>query len=81
MLEDPRELAAIQERLATLYSEDEETLRKLHSLDDLPETWKGGVLLSNSVDTPSRVCAGLKPPGGLCSGGTEREGDSFRETW
>ena len=40
VLEDPRELAVIQERVATLSSEDEETLRKLHSLDDLPETWK-----------------------------------------
>ena len=41
VLEDPRELVVIQERVATLSSEDEEALRKLHSLDDLPETWKG----------------------------------------
>ena len=34
VLEDPRELVVIQERLATLSSEDE-TLRKLHSLDGL----------------------------------------------
>ena len=66
VLEDPRELAVIQERVATLSSEDEETLRKLHSLDDLPETWKGGVLLSNSVETPSRVRAGVKPQGAVC---------------
>ena len=66
VLEDPRELAVIQERVATLSSEDEETLRKLHSLDDFPETWKGGVLLSNSVETPSRVRAGVKPPGAVC---------------
>ena len=63
VLEDHRELAVIQERVATLSSEDEQNLRKLHSLDDLPETWKGGVLLSNSVETPSRVRAGVKPPG------------------
>ena len=59
VLEDPRELAVIQERLATLSSEDEETLQKLHSSDDLTETC---VLLSNSVETPSRVRAGVKPP-------------------
>ena len=64
VLGDPRELAVIQERVATLFSE--ETLRKLHSLDELPETWKGGVLLSNSVETPSRVRAGVKPPGAVC---------------
>ena len=40
VLEDPRELAVIQEQVATLSSEDEETLRRLHSLDDLPETWE-----------------------------------------
>ena len=51
--------------MATLSSEDEGTLRKLHSLDDLPETWKGGVL-SNSVETQSRVRAGVKPQGAVC---------------
>ena len=64
--EDPGELAVIQEQVVTLSSEDEETLRKLHPLDDLPETWKGGVRLSNSIETPSRVRAGVKPPGAVC---------------
>ena len=82
VLEDSRELAVIQERVATLFPEDEETLRKLHSLDDLPETWKEGVLLSNSVEAPSRVRAGVEPPGAVHNfRGIERQGDGFRETW
>ena len=41
VLEHPRELAVSQERVAALSSEVEDTLRKLHSLDYLPETCKG----------------------------------------
>ncbi len=65
VLEKPEELAVIQERVSSLSPEDEKNLRELQSLDELPQTWREGVKLSNSDDFSSRVHAGAKPPGAV----------------
>ena len=82
LLEDPRELAVIQERVATLSSEDEETLR-VHIRWMSFQRLGRRVLLSNSVETPSKVRAGVSETTvcSVCSGGIERKGDSCRDTW
>ena len=40
VLGEPRDIAANQEPVATLSSVDDLTLQEVHSLHDVPETWK-----------------------------------------
>ena len=65
MLEDPRELAVIQVRMATLSSEDEGLYGSSIRWMILQKLGRE-VLLSKNVETPSRVRAGVKQPGAFC---------------
>ena len=65
VLEDPRELAAIQVRMATLSSEDEGLYGSCIRWMIFQRLGRE-VLLSKNVETPSRVRAGVKQQGAVC---------------